>query len=304
MVSLNAIDQIANLNSSPSPDRTLSDRASTSTPREIALSEIGQLLREHRIARGYSLNEVSCEIIIRPVLLQNLEAGNWAALPEPIYVCGFIKTYGNFLGLNGSTLANHIAEPATEPKPRQPHLSKLVTVQLRPIHAWLAYIAVVVGAVLGIGQVLDKSPPAPASNHFPGNLPYNPLARPIAQVQSSSSLDPSPSTAGNPDRPLETWGLASIPKSLPEHPLTVTIQVVESPAWVEVVADRQTVFQGTLDPGIEKEWVADATLKFRTGNAGSVLLSLNGESPHKLGNPGQIEEQRFQVKADGTVDVQ
>ena len=64
----------------------------------------GQVLKEEREKKFYSLEEVEKTTKIRKELLEALEAGQYFKLPPPTFVQGFIKNYGKFLGLDTEKL--------------------------------------------------------------------------------------------------------------------------------------------------------------------------------------------------------
>lgn len=65
---------------------------------------VGQILKETREAKFYSLEEIEKATKIRKELLQFLEADEYHKLPPPTFVQGFIKNYARFLGLDSSKL--------------------------------------------------------------------------------------------------------------------------------------------------------------------------------------------------------
>lgn len=65
---------------------------------------VGQVLKEEREKKFYTLEEIEKATKIRKELLQALEAGQYQKLPPPTFVQGFIKNYGRFLGLNSEKL--------------------------------------------------------------------------------------------------------------------------------------------------------------------------------------------------------
>lgn len=65
---------------------------------------VGQILKEERERKFYTLDEIEKITKIRKELLQALEAGQYDKLPPPTFVQGFIKNYGRFLGLNTEKL--------------------------------------------------------------------------------------------------------------------------------------------------------------------------------------------------------
>jgi hypothetical protein len=64
--------------------------------------EIGASLREARSRRGLTPADVRSELRIRERYLTALEEERWHLLPGEAYTKGFLRTYAEFLGLNGT----------------------------------------------------------------------------------------------------------------------------------------------------------------------------------------------------------
>lgn len=65
---------------------------------------VGQVLKEAREKKFYTLDEIEKITKIRKELLQALEAGQYQKLPPSTFVQGFIKNYGKFLNLDTEKL--------------------------------------------------------------------------------------------------------------------------------------------------------------------------------------------------------
>lgn len=65
---------------------------------------VGQILKEEREKKFYTLDEIEKVTKIRKELLEALEKDQYSKLPPPTFVQGFIKNYGKFLGLNTDKL--------------------------------------------------------------------------------------------------------------------------------------------------------------------------------------------------------
>lgn len=65
---------------------------------------VGQVLKEERERKFYTLEEVEKTTKIRKELLEALEQGQYSKLPPTTFIQGFIKNYGKFLGLNTEKL--------------------------------------------------------------------------------------------------------------------------------------------------------------------------------------------------------
>ncbi|MGG6311190.1 helix-turn-helix domain-containing protein [Paenibacillus macerans] len=85
----------------------------------MVVSDLGQQLREARLARGLSLEDVQEMTKIRKRYLEAIEAGDYKVLPGSFYVRAFIKTYAEAVGLDADELlAEHRQNvPSTAPEP-------------------------------------------------------------------------------------------------------------------------------------------------------------------------------------------
>ena len=75
---------------------------------------VGQILKEEREKKFYTLEEVEKSTKIRKELLLALEEGQYDKLPPATFVQGFIKNYGKFLGLNTEKLLSYFRREFSE----------------------------------------------------------------------------------------------------------------------------------------------------------------------------------------------
>jgi hypothetical protein len=107
--------------------------------------EIGSSLRTAREHRQLQLSDVERATNIRSKYLAALEDERFDVLPGTAYVKGFLRTYADFLGLDGATFVDEFNEryaPAELPEATAP-----VRVQKprRLVGAWLVVIPLAVG---------------------------------------------------------------------------------------------------------------------------------------------------------------
>lgn len=287
-----------------------------------SLEALGSLLRQTREARGLSLSEVAHDTFIRTQYLDALERGDLSLLPEVVYVQGFLKRYADYLGLQGDALQKHSLllfqnqQKANSPAPvstlpRQEPTS----IPLRPMHLWTAYVVVVVFAVGALSALLEGRSPS-LTRWLRANRPSSTdqLAReqenerssspdavaslsPQNTPQSSPDIAPSnPTSSGDQDQnPIPgVFGDPQDTARAENRPVKLDIRVVERPSWLRVVADGQVEFEGTLQPGAERNWSADQSIVLRAGNAGGVLVTFNDEDLGVMGSFGEVKEQVFQ----------
>ncbi len=68
------------------------------------MAEIGATLREARIRARIDIGEVEARTKIRAKYLRAIENEEWDLLPGPVYARSFLRTYGDFLGLDSRML--------------------------------------------------------------------------------------------------------------------------------------------------------------------------------------------------------
>jgi transcriptional regulator with XRE-family HTH domain len=74
------------------------------------MSGIGEELTAAREARGLTVEEAEDKLKIRRRFLHALENEQWEVLPGASYARSFLRTYGDFLGLDGEELAGRLRE--------------------------------------------------------------------------------------------------------------------------------------------------------------------------------------------------
>src|SRR6266567_4094972 len=68
------------------------------------MADIGSTLREARMRGRIDISEVEARTKIRAKYLRAIENEEWDLLPGPVYVKSFLRTYGDFLGLDSRML--------------------------------------------------------------------------------------------------------------------------------------------------------------------------------------------------------
>lgn len=66
---------------------------------EQPLSELGSLLKRHRVEYGLTIEHISEMCKINPKHLRAIEEGDWDSLPEPVYTRAFIRHFATLVGI-------------------------------------------------------------------------------------------------------------------------------------------------------------------------------------------------------------
>jgi cytoskeleton protein RodZ len=261
--------------------------------------KIGLVLERVRKDRGLSLEEAERATKIRKRYLIGLEQDDYTVMPDAVYARGFLKTYANFLGLDGDGLSQELR---TRKKPRRerrlsyaapsndfdrpiispggvPGAEKRQVVSKSTVVTFVIaalVIAALVGALYFVGL-----------NVRPSAAEDTPEAERMA-----APLEPATGDGGAGEEPG-----GPNPEDAPFGALTVGVEVEGGPAWIRVRCDSETVFEKVAPPGFSRTFEASHTVGIRAGDAGAVHVEVNGQDVGPLGDPGQVLERDYTLKS-------
>ena len=120
---------------------------------------IGERLRQAREAKGVSLDEVASQTRIPVRHLQHIEQGEWDALPAATYSVGFVRSYGNAVGLDGAALGAELRLQLGGARARTGTISEYYEPAdpARVPPKWLAITAGLIAALLIVGYLVFRS---------------------------------------------------------------------------------------------------------------------------------------------------
>jgi cytoskeletal protein RodZ len=131
------------------------------------MADIGTTLREARMRARIDMSEVEARTKIRAKYLRAIENEEWDLLPGPVYVKSFLRTYGDFLGVDSRQLVDEYkrryerpAEQELRPisarsRDRERRERRRRRPGLGPIGAVVLVLAAVVAALFLIGGGLN-----------------------------------------------------------------------------------------------------------------------------------------------------
>ncbi len=260
------------------------------------LTEMGSHLRDRRQEAQLTLEQIATDTRIPLRLLTAIESGNLSVLPEAVYIQGLLRRFADAVGLNGREYSEKFPT-GIDPAPRFSGWQKTPAAQLRPFHLYFAYVALVIAAVTGISLSFDRMQ-QPVADLVDGEAEVQPEpeaqpAEPVAVPANSPVAEqPKAVTTTAAAKPEETKKAEPPEAQKKEGPVSIELTVT-SESWLQVLADGEVAFEGTLSEG-KQAWSADREITVVAGNAGAIMVTVNGgneKSP--LGQPGAVEQVTF-----------
>lgn len=238
------------------------------------LSELGASLRQARQDLSLSLEDMAAKTMIRAGILSAIEQGRLNQLPEPVYIQGFIRRYADALGLDGVQVSSRFPT-RLELRGMQPSWKNTPAAQLRPIHLYAIYVALIMAAISSLSYMMDRSA-SWSTVTIPAQIPTDPVQTDENDRRQSQGRSPA-ATATSP---------------LSDSPVRVDVTLTAQ-SWLRIDVDGKTEFQGILPEGTQKTWEATSKVTIRAGNAGAVLVAYNNTQAQPMGAAGAVEEKTF-----------
>jgi cytoskeleton protein RodZ len=255
------------------------------------MGDLGRYLHDLRERKGISLEEVSRVTRIGKRHLAALEAEEFAELPAPVFVKGFLRSYCEalherpdqaleFYEAAPTAVPASRLTPACRPAPRSSRRSPLVA-------ALLLLIALAVGlAALQLATRRGAGPAAPTGGNGPMVSSAPSPSAPVGAAVPSRADATGP--AASPPAPEARRAPASpAPAGIPAAGQRLVARATE-PTWLRVQMDGGEAVQELLPAGATREWTAERRFLLTIGNAGGIELTLNGRPVPSLGARGAV----------------
>jgi cytoskeleton protein RodZ len=226
--------------------------------------EIGSTLREARVRRKLTLQQVEEDTKIRVKYVQAMENEDFDVVPSPTYVKGFLRTYSEYLGLDPRMILDEYRSrfmPNEEIEPFSGS-SALGRPRRQRRRSNLAFVAVAALLVLALVWILGRTSGEQGSGAPP----------PVAVVTSTPSRSVSPSVQPT--------------KSVVPYKGAQLVVLTENPCWLEVRRGDATgtvVYLATLPGGASRRFRDPQALYVRFGDPVGVRVRVNGGPAEALG---------------------
>jgi len=279
------------------------------------MGAFGDKLRREREMRGITLSEISESTKISKRWLQALEDEQFDLLPGGVFNRGFVRAYARFLGINDEQavadyiVASNETEPPADKFPLDVHEKKNDSPPLNPRRSFVPVLLAIAALVLvgsgwtvwvkhkaQTGTVADQHSVSKTPAQPPVVIPNPPVA---ANPPASSTTASQPATQDadttEPKSAAEKNRNNSKQVSVEQRPngsFSVVIKAKKD-SWISIVADGQTLWEGTLNARKERSIHAGKELVLKTGNAAGIEVSYNGKPLGTLGKEKEVRTITF-----------
>jgi cytoskeletal protein RodZ len=223
--------------------------------------EIGNSLREARLRQGYELPRVEADTKIRAKYLKALEEEHFEVLPGDTYVKGFLRTYAEYLGLDGQLYVDEFNSRFTrEEEPLAPPRTRRQTSRSRAVES--NFVIVALAGIIAVTILVV-----------------------VAWKFGSSGAEPSTPSLGGAVPPADTTGTTSqqstsTPPPSRQHKTRLVLYADGGDSWLRVRSRSATgklLYEGTLQAGQTQRFVDDKRLWVQLGAPAYLKGTVNGK---------------------------
>lgn len=245
------------------------------------MQTLGEKLRELRIGKNLSIEDISKITKIRPQYIAAIEDNDFDVLPG-VYVKSFIRTYANILKYDKDELENDLKEifktqiqsksltninsnETNEKQSFRPvNKKKIKTSKTTNFLHYFLYAGLILSAVILL-----------YFSFFGDSMP-------------KSSDITNLSTEKNSDTAIITEPKNELLQFFQTSDSLIVEAKATDTAWLRVDIDGKKIDAGLMIPGMTKRWSALKYVVINLGNAGAIHFTRNGEELGYFGSKGTV----------------
>lgn len=244
--------------------------------------DVGDILRRTRLHYGQSLKDIENALRIRESQLKAIENGEIEKLPGRVYAIGFVRTYAEYLGLDGAKIAQLYKSQYMDAQPK-PELSFPVPAsESRTPSSWVLIISLMVAFGILYGWTYLSEGAGPQGPNVP-DVPamFKEKVQGDAGVSSAAAAEIVPAPGG-------TQAAAAPAAEVSAQGGGLVLQIVKD-SWVEIKDESgKKIVSDMLKAGDQYLVPDNPGLTMTLGNAGGVEILIDGRALKPLGEEGEI----------------
>lgn len=238
---------------------------------------VGEILRRTRLHYDQSIPDIEKALRIRASQIEAIEVGNLDALPGRVYAIGFVRSYSEYLGLDGDKMVELFKRQAAGTAP-QPELNFPIPANESQLPAWWIMPVCILGVVAVFVFWFNENEVAQkAINEIP-EVPARLQAPPEPETSALEASAEELAVQEGPEEP-----------EIEEKPAEGIILNIRQNSWVEIRDQSGKAMLSRVLSAGDQYYVPDRPdLTISIGNAGGVEIEVDGQALKPLGKTGKV----------------
>ncbi len=255
----------------------------------VADIEVGEALRRTRTYYGKSLEDVEKALRIRASQIDAIERGDLEALPGRVYAIGFVRSYAEYLDLDGGKVVHLFKSQYMNGQDNSALSFPAPASETKTPAIWLVALSLIAASLvmmfwnnsnLSDRSIVEDIQGLPEHIEVHVNQEIVPTIDQEQYMEGNAETDNSAEDVSNPE--IENMGTEEPQKT------GVILQILGE-SWVEIKgSDGQVLVSRVLEDGDEYFVPNSPGLSMSLGNAANVEILVNGRALMPLGKDGDV----------------
>jgi cytoskeletal protein RodZ len=250
----------------------------------IDLDEFKNNLKSSRESKNITIEEAAKTLHVSVVILKNLENGELDKLANDVFTIGHIRTYLKWLGINPYLIIGDFKNVQnTELKSKNlkinvPYGFKLSKFTVSLISLILFILIILIYKNLNKAEQLPYVSPSNIQDSLKEDKITNLKVKNAPEINNTSKEDLD-----------EESNSKSMPENVALENNYIHIKAIED-TWIEIQRNNSEVLITKIIKKDEKIKIPyEKDLILVTGNAGSIIIHINGKTINNIGMPGEVK---------------
>ncbi|MDC0192057.1 DUF4115 domain-containing protein [Alphaproteobacteria bacterium] len=269
---------------------------------------IGEYLKNVRVKKNYKLSYISKELNVSNEILSLIEEDNFPDYLNSVYLIGHIRSYAKFLHLNEEEIIkNYKIQTSYNKNDNVKEITKPIKSDfLFSIPKSLAVFSIIVAAssfYFIFYNQNDFNKNFAITPDIPENLIANIeleemniiLLQNEKNIQKNKNNKKESLLKVNPNKKIEKISTSSAIASTPDKKFTfsdkiITLKFIDS-TWIQLRdTDDNIIFSKLMNQNEEYTYNLSKNFNLTAGNAGNIIVSIDGLVKGKVGKLGEVVE--------------
>lgn len=266
---------------------------------------IGDRLRQARLNKNISLDELQQKSKIQKRYLEAIEKGAFNLLPGEYYVRTFLRQYAEVVGEDGDQLVAIYEGEATfgEPLPRRARPETIegsrANLHTQETKSWMNYLPTITLGLIGLGiigivvysSIQGKNNQPMIEPNFSMEVTRKTTSTSTSETHATTTVESTTTTTSSTsEKPEMTLALTANPSNQNQinvdvkeatDPITFTFTGLNDRCWIGVYVDGKEIFQYAFSQGEEATYTLPAgTSKAQIviGASKNIGIAMNGQA--------------------------
>jgi cytoskeleton protein RodZ len=235
------------------------------------MENFSEYLRKQREEKRIRLSDIAVQTRISLNFLEAIETGNFEILPET-YIRAFIRDYAKTVGLDVDETMRHFDEHVEAKKAAvEEQVETSVSEKAKQTTITLTSTQKIFAGIIGLGILVGLS-----------YLAFSPSRKQPVDINAYESMEEVN------QRKFDSAYTVATAKPAAKADSARLVLSANDTVWVNLVIDEGKTFDLLMRPGNRFTFWGRRKFNMTIGNAGGLIVSLNGRQYPPLGKPGVV----------------